>query len=217
MISGDSASTAIIVRDPNIDSKGKAPIEPASPPAAAPKVQLAAISGKNNVRGCRRCIALLDFLLRLCAIGASLAATITMGTTEETLPFSGEFFQYHASYEDLPALTFFVIGNAVTAGYLVLSLPFSLVTVIWPQVLGLKLLLLVLDTVMLALVTSSAASAASIVYLAHNGDPKANWVSICMQFHGFCQRINGAVVASFVASVVLIVLVVMSGLVLRKH
>jgi Domain of unknown function (DUF588) len=45
------------------------------------------------------------------------------------------------------ACRFFVIGNAIAAGYLVLSLPFSAVTVIRSQATGLRLLLLIFDTV----------------------------------------------------------------------
>lgn len=65
--------------------------------------------------------------------------------------------------------------------------------------------------------TAAAAAAAAIVYLAHNGNPNTNWLAICNQFGDFCQKVSGAVVASFVAVLLFVVLVVLSGLVLRKH
>lgn len=71
--------------------------------------------------------------------------------------------------------------------------------------------------VMVALTTAAASSAAAIVYLAHGGSEKANWVAICLRFGSFCQQISGAVVVSFVAVVLLMVLVVMSALAMRKH
>lgn len=67
------------------------------------------------------------------------------------------------------------------------------------------------------LATSAAGSSAAIVYLAHNGNSDANWLAICQQFTDFCQRVSGAVVASFIAVVLLIFLVVLSALALRKH
>lgn len=70
---------------------------------------------------------------------------------------------------------------------------------------------------MVALTTSAAGGAASIVYLAHNGNSDANWPAICQQFNDFCQEISGAVVASFLAVVVLMCLIVLSAFSLLKN
>ena len=51
---------------------------------------------------------------------------------------------------------------------------------------------------MVGMLTAAAAAAAAIVDLAHSGNIRANWVPICMQFHGFCQRTSGSVVASII-------------------
>ena len=56
--------------------------------------------------GWKRGVAIFDFILRLCAIAAALAATTTMGTTDQTLPFFTQFFQFQASYDDLPAFSY---------------------------------------------------------------------------------------------------------------
>ncbi|XP_058088220.1 casparian strip membrane protein 2-like [Magnolia sinica] len=206
-----SATIAIPADSTAAENKGKpanvAPA-PAVPPAAAKKV--------TTKGGWKKGIAVFDFLLRLLAVAAALAATTTMGTTDQTLPFFTQFFQFRASYDDLPALTFFVIANAIVSGYLVLSLPFSIITIVRPHTVGPRLLLLVFDTVMVALSSAAASSAAAIVYLAHTGNSKANWIAICQQFNDFCQRISGAVVASFVTAIVFMLLVVMSALALRK-
>ncbi|XP_057473246.1 casparian strip membrane protein 3-like [Actinidia eriantha] len=166
--------------------------------------------------GWKRGVAIFDFILRLCGITAALAATTTMGTTDQTLPFFTQFFQFQASYDDLPAFSFFVVGNAIASGYLVLSLPFSIVGIVRPQAVGVRLLLLIFDTVMVALTMASAAAAAAIVYLAHNGNSNTNWVAICQQFNDFCQRVSGAVVASFIAAVIFMFLVVFSAVALRN-
>lgn len=70
---------------------------------------------------------------------------------------------------------------------------------------------------LLAFTTAAAASAAAIVYLAHNGNQNTNWLAICQQFNDFCQRVSGAVVASFIAAVIFIFLIVLSAVALRRH
>lgn len=91
-----STSTAINVPESSTDATGK---------AAAVSTPIIATSAMKRLGGWRRGIAILDFILRLCAIVAALAATITMGTTDQTLPFFTQFFQFEASYDDLPTFT----------------------------------------------------------------------------------------------------------------
>ncbi|KAK9734592.1 hypothetical protein RND81_04G150300 [Saponaria officinalis] len=140
-----------------------------------------------------------------------------MGTTNQTLNFFTQFFQFRAHYYDLPAFSFFVAANAIASAYLVLSMPFSLVTIVRPQASAVKFLLLVLDTVAVALTTAGAGAATAIVYLAHQGNTKTNWVAICQQFGSFCQRVSGAVVASFIAAVIFMVLVILSAASLKRR
>lgn len=71
--------------------------------------------------------------------------------------------------------------------------------------------------VILTLATAAGAAAAAIVYLAQNGNPNTNWLSICDQFGNFCQSMNGAVVASFVTVVVLMSLILLSAFALKKN
>ncbi|XVE75924.1 hypothetical protein DITRI_Ditri12bG0130700 [Diplodiscus trichospermus] len=200
MKSGDHAS--IDVPESSAVAKGKAPL------IAAPR---------EPKSGFKKGLGVADFLLRLGAITAALAAAATMGTSDETLPFFTQFFQFEASYDDLPTFMFFVIAMALTGGYLVLSLPFSIVTIVRPHAVAPRLLLFILDIVALTLTTAAGAAAAAIVYLAHNGNPNTNWLAICQQFGDFCQAVSGAVVASFVTVVVLMLLILLSGLALKKH
>ncbi|XP_047309257.1 casparian strip membrane protein 3-like [Impatiens glandulifera] len=166
--------------------------------------------------GYKKGVAIFDFVLRICAFAAALAATATMGTTDQTLPFFTQFFQFQASYDDLPAFEYFVVAMAIVCGYLVLSMPFSIVCIVKPHIVAPRLLLIILDTVVLAFATSAASSAAAIVQLAHEGNPSANWLPICQQFDDFCQKVSGAVVGSFIAILILIFLIVFSAVALRK-
>jgi uncharacterized protein (TIGR01569 family) len=208
------------------DTTGKGPVTAAPPPpAAAPTapVQQQRKSGgvpfllRSGTEGFRRCMAFVDLLLRIVAFGPTLAAAIATGTSNETLSVFTEHFQFRARFDDFPTFTFFLAANAVAAGYLVLSLPFSVVGIIRPKATVVRLLLLIGDMVMVVLVTAAASAAAAIVYVAHEGNRRANWVPICMNFHGFCERTSGSVVASFLAVIVFILLVFLSACAIRRR
>ncbi|OEL29785.1 Casparian strip membrane protein 1 [Dichanthelium oligosanthes] len=224
------AAATVIPIDDVARHHGKATAPPAAassavPAAAAPAAAAATTTAPRKTglpffrradRG-SRCVALIDFVLRIGAFGPALAAAIATGTSDETLSVFTQFFQFHARFDDFPALLFFMVANAIAAGYLVLSLPFSAVVVLRPQAIGLRHLLLVCDTIIVAMLTAAAAAAAAIVNLAHSGNLRANWVPICMQFHGFCQRTSGAVVASFLAVLVFIFLIILGAFAIRKR
>ena len=76
---------------------------------------------------------------------------------------------------------------------------------------------MILLKVMLALVTAGASAAAAIVYLAHKGNVRANWLAICQQFDSFCERISGSLIGSFGAMVVLILLILLSAIALVRR
>ncbi|KAH8485358.1 hypothetical protein Peur_071009 [Populus x canadensis] len=186
--------------------------------SAAAKGTAPLIAASTHVKGgFKKGLAIFDFVLRLGAVVTALAAAATMGTSDQTLPFFTQFFQFQASYDDLPTFQFFVIAMAIVSGYLVLSLPFSIVAIVRPHATGPRLLLIILDTVALTLNTAAAAAAVAIVDLAQNGNSSANWLGICQQFDDFCQKASGAVVASFIAAGVLLFLIVISALALRKR
>ncbi|KAJ8750034.1 hypothetical protein K2173_013949 [Erythroxylum novogranatense] len=217
MQSEKGGEATISIDEPKTDAKEKgiAPV-PATAPAPAPVV--ASKKAAQQPRGgWRKGLAIFDFVLRLCAITASLAATAVMATTQETLPFFTQFFQFQAQYNDLPTLTYFVVANAIASGYLVLSLPFSIVCIIRPQSPGPRLLLIVFDTVVTTLTISAASAAADTVYLAHNGNSSANWNAICQQFNDFCHQTSIAVVASFIASLIFAILIILSAFALKRN
>ncbi|XP_024985439.1 casparian strip membrane protein 1-like [Cynara cardunculus var. scolymus] len=207
-------STAISIVETPKERKGKAPLLAAPPGGSSSStkpvvVQPAAAATKGDRY--KRGLAVFDVVVRLAGVATALAAAIAMASTEQTLPFFTQFFQFQAGYDDLPAFTFFVVANAITASYLVLSIPISIVCIIRPHTIKPRVVLMFFDTAMVALTTSAAGGAASIVYLAHNGNGDANWPAICQQFNDFCQKASGAVVASFLSVVVLMVLVVLSA------
>lgn len=48
-------------------------------------------------------LAIFDLILRISALVTCLAAATAMGTAEQTLPFTTQFFKFDAGYDDMPA------------------------------------------------------------------------------------------------------------------
>ncbi|KAL4591822.1 hypothetical protein LXL04_004795 [Taraxacum kok-saghyz] len=214
---GEATAVNIVEETPK-ERKGKAPLL-AAPPAGGSSTSSSSKSKLLRMvqpaaaakGGYRRGLAVFDVVLRIAGIATALGAAIAMGSTDQTLPFFTQFFQFKASYDDVSAFSFFLIANAITASYLALTIPISIVFILRPQSIKLRVVLMFFDTVMVALTTSAAGGAASIVYLAHNGNSDANWPALCQQFNDFCQKTSGATVASFLSVVILMILVVLSA------
>ncbi|KAK8957432.1 hypothetical protein KSP39_PZI001582 [Platanthera zijinensis] len=230
---GATSSTTIDIGSTDAVTKGIAPPPPATkdvlpPPAAAPLPPPPPPRRRflfsrffrgdaKTPRGRKRGLAIFDFFLRLFAIAALVAAIASMGTDDETLPFVTFNFQFHANFADFPALLFFVIADAIALGYLVLSIPLSIACIIRPALACPRLFLLTFDLIAFALTVAGSSAAAAIVYLAHTGSSKANWLAFCIRFQDFCQQSSGAVIASLVGAAILLLIVALSALSLRRR
>ncbi|KAK6128358.1 hypothetical protein DH2020_012639 [Rehmannia glutinosa] len=175
------------------------------------------ISGSAPKTGVNRGVAVLDFILRIVAIIATLASAIAMGTTNESLPFFTQFIRFRAKYNDLPTFTFFVVANSIVSAYLVLSLALSIFHILKSGAQKSRVVLIFFDTAMLALLSAGASAAAAIVYLAHKGNTRTNWFAICQQFNSFCERISGSLIGSFGGMIVFILLILTSALTLSRR
>ncbi|KAL4339083.1 hypothetical protein AHAS_Ahas12G0274700 [Arachis hypogaea] len=195
------SSTIDIVPESSNVIKGKAPL----------------LGAPQRPGGWKKGLAIMDFILRLGAVAAALGAAATMATADQTLPFFTQYFQFEASYDSFTTFTFFVITLALVSGYLVLSLPISIVAIVRPHAVGPRIFLIILDTIFLTLATSSAGAAASIVYLEHNGEQDPNWLAICNQYGTFCMQTSEAVISSFLAVVSFVIIIIINTLALGKH
>jgi len=177
----------------------------------------------------RSSLFVVDLILRLLAIGATLAAAIVMGTNKQTvtmavavgpngLPILGRL---HAKYHYSPAFIFFVVANAVACGYTALSLILSVTGKLaarsgaYPSASAFHLA--VADLVMVALVSAGSSAAAAIAYVGYKGNSHTRWAKICGEFDRFCHHTAGAVVVSFVGVIIFMILTVMSVYSLYKR
>ena len=87
-------SATITIQEPN----------PTGSKAETKKV-VTVIGSSRSADGLKRGLAIFDFILRLAALAAALGATISMGTSDQTLNFFTQFFQFRARFDDLPAFS----------------------------------------------------------------------------------------------------------------
>ncbi|KAK7362369.1 hypothetical protein VNO77_04480 [Canavalia gladiata] len=167
--------------------------------------------------GFKRGLSIVDFILRIVAAISTLGSALGMGTTRETLPFATRFVKFRAVFNDLPTFVFFVISNSIVCGYLVLSLVLSFFHIVKITAVKSRVLQVFLDTLMFGLLTTGASAAAAIVYVAHYGNPNANWFPFCRQYNRFCERISGSLVGSYIAVVLFIILILMSAISISRQ
>lgn len=81
------------------------PAEPSGVSKA--KAHHVVVTSNSEERGrMKKGVGIIDFVLRLGAIVSALAAAATMGTSDQSLPFFTQFFQFEASYDDMPTFEY---------------------------------------------------------------------------------------------------------------
>ncbi|KAK7312804.1 hypothetical protein VNO77_36950 [Canavalia gladiata] len=157
---------------------------------------------------------LCHLLLRFLAFGATLSGVIVMVTSHERSAFIT--LSSEVKYTNSSSLKYFVIANSVVTvyGFLVLFLPPR--SLLWR-------LVVVLDLVLMMLLMSSFSAALAIAEVAKKGNSYAAWLPICDLVPKFCNQVQGALIAGFVAIIIYMILLLHSihnaidPLLLRKY
>ncbi|OAY83704.1 CASP-like protein 1B1, partial [Ananas comosus] len=141
----------------------------------------------------------LPVVLRVAILLATGGATLGMGLNKQsktavvavvgTTPISQTFV---AQFQDTPAFVYFVIANAIASFYNLLVL------VLQPHLKG-------------------KAHNIWVLIFDMNGNQHARWNPICDNFGAFCCRGAIALAESFVGSLLLLILNVLSTVTLRKN
>ncbi|KAL1804312.1 hypothetical protein DCAR_0935969 [Daucus carota subsp. sativus] len=171
---------------------------------------------KSPAAGINRGMTILDVILRLVAIASTVAGAVVMATSDQQLQFFTQVAVFNVEYDDFSTLRYFVVINSLAAAYFALSIPLALMQIARSAAKQSRALLIIMDTVTLGLLMSAASAAAAILFLAHNGNNSANWNSICNQFTDFCHRASGSLIGSFIAIVILMLLIFMSTAALAR-
>ncbi|XP_004488207.1 CASP-like protein 1B1 [Cicer arietinum] len=155
--------------------------------------------------------------LRVIAFFATASATLVMGLNKQTkslivgtigsTPIRATL---SAKFSQTPAFVFFVIanGNASLHNLLMISMD-----VLGPQYnyKGLRLALIaILDMLTMALASAGDGAATFMSELGKNGNSHARWNKICDKFESYCNRGGGALIASFIGFILLLIITIMS-------
>ncbi|CAJ2661593.1 CASP-like protein 9-like [Trifolium pratense] len=155
--------------------------------------------------------------LRVVAFFATAAATFVMALNKQTkslivgtigsTPITATL---SAKFNQTPAFVFFVIanGNASLHNLVMIALD-----ILGPQYdyKGLRLALIaILDMLTMALASAGDGAATFMSELGRNGNSHARWNKICDKFESYCNRGGGALIASFIGFILLLIIAVMS-------
>ncbi|KAL5839562.1 hypothetical protein ACOSQ3_012254 [Xanthoceras sorbifolium] len=141
-------------------------------------------------------------LLRLLALGATVAAIAVMVTSHDSTVVLNLTFS--AKYSNDPVFKYFVVAEAIAGGYSLLVLfLFSKQSKLWR-------LIIILDVVVTALLISSISAALAIAHVGKKGNSHAGWLPICGQVPKFCDHVTGSLIAGFAAAIIYLLLLLSS-------
>ncbi|GJM95172.1 hypothetical protein PR202_ga11880 [Eleusine coracana subsp. coracana] len=179
-------------------------------PSAAPT---AATSTSTILQVRERFMALQPIVLRASAILATAVAAAVMGLNTQsytavvaiigTRPLMQTFT---AKFSDTPA--YFVTANAIAGAY---NLAVLLMRRLILRRRTASLIVHMLDMVIMVMLATGAATAASMAYLGKNGNLHTRWNPICDKFGSFCNRGGIALVSSFIGVALMLALNLLSA------
>ncbi|XP_030480802.1 CASP-like protein 1B2 [Cannabis sativa] len=162
------------------------------------------------------------FMLRLACFLATASATIVMALNKEkktlvvaTIGTSPVTATLTAKFQYDPAFVFFVVANGLASLHNLLMIALD----IFKHKLSDKGLCLVIipifDMLIVALAAAGDGAATFMAELGKNGNSHARWNKICDKFGTYCERGEGALIASFIGLILLLVITVLS--ILKLH
>ncbi|XP_059669014.1 CASP-like protein 1B1 [Cornus florida] len=161
-------------------------------------------------------------LVRIITFFATVSATIVMALNKETktlvvatIGSTPINVTLTAKFQHTPAFVFFVIANGMASFHNMLMLVADFIGDKFDYKGFRFVIIAVLDMMVLGLVSGGASAAAFMGELGRNGNSHARWNKICDNFHTFCDHGSGALIASFIGLLLLIIINVMS--IIRLH
>ncbi|URE41977.1 CASP-like protein [Musa troglodytarum] len=163
---------------------------------------------------------LLDFGLRVLLFASAVSGIVVMVTSKQTelipvsvAPSSQIFFiSRDAKFQHSPAFIYLVAALSVTGLYSIITMLVSLSSIASPSPSPRTLFLLILfDTLLAGVMASATGNAGSVAYIGLKGNSHVNWNKICNVYGKFCRHVGSSTAVSLVASIVLVLLVVLSS------
>ncbi|KFK30020.1 hypothetical protein AALP_AA7G207300 [Arabis alpina] len=114
--------------------------------------------------------------------------------------------------------TYFVVALSVACFYSILSTFATLSAIKKPSSSAILLLnLAIMDVLMVGIVASATGAGGGVAYLGLKGNKDVRWRKICDIYDKFCRHTGGAIAVSLAASVILVLLSIISIFSLYKR
>ncbi|KAL7618981.1 hypothetical protein Lser_V15G04082 [Lactuca serriola] len=156
-------------------------------------------------------------LLRVVALFATATATIVMALNKEAHTFvvatvgnTPVKLTLTAKFQHNPANVMFVIANGVATLHSLLMLSLCFVSNKY-DLKGLRsVTVATLDMMMIALVSGATTATVFMGELARHGNSHARWNKICNNFERYCNQGSGAIAASYIGILFLMIVFVVN-------
>ncbi|XP_052190181.1 CASP-like protein 1 [Diospyros lotus] len=164
-----------------------------------------------------------DVVLRVLLFAAALTAVVVMVSAKQTvfvpLTSSSPFLlvPLKAKFRHSPAFVYFVAALSVAGLYSIITIAISFLALLKPSS-STKLLahFVIFDVLILGIVAAATGAAAAVAYIGLKGNSHVGWTKVCNVYDKFCRHIAGSISVSLFASIVLVLLVILSAYSLSK-
>ncbi|KGN57071.1 CASP-like protein 1E2 [Cucumis sativus] len=165
----------------------------------------------------------VEMVFRVLGFVLSFVAAIVVGLNNQTkvVPLAVSLnsppldYTFIAKWHYLSAFVYLLATNIIACSYSFLSLFLLLKNKSKDNILG--LLIIVLDTVMVALLFSGSGAAGAVGVIAYQGNTHVQWNKVCDIYGRFCKQVAASTVLSLAGAVVFMSLVVLASVGLQKR
>ncbi|XP_055818285.1 CASP-like protein 1 [Solanum dulcamara] len=158
--------------------------------------------------------AVADLVLRFLVFASALVSVVVMSTSKQTemLPTPRP-----ATFNQSPALIYFVVALSVAGFFSIITTLGSLYSIIKPGCYA-KIIshFIVIDVLLIGIVASATGAAASVTYIGLKGNTHVGWGKVCTLYGKFCRYLGASIGVSLFATVMLVLLVLLSVYSLSK-
>ncbi|XP_059648917.1 CASP-like protein 1 [Cornus florida] len=157
----------------------------------------------------------VDLVLRFLLFASTLISVVVMVTSKQTklIPVMGIPFPVllSAKFNHSPAFIYFVAALSVACFYSIITTVVSFFALLKPGC-STKLLFhfVIIDVVMLGIVASATGAAGGVAYIGLRGNKHVGWQKVCNNYDKFCEHVGASIFLSLFASVLLLLLVLLS-------
>ncbi|XP_068664331.1 CASP-like protein 1D1 [Aristolochia californica] len=160
-------------------------------------------------------LSVVDFAVRLLVFASSLTALLVVVTSKQTeivtVPVLLLQVVRSAKFQHSPAFVYFVVAMSVACAYSIITMAASLSSIFKSSPSSKSLLLLVFfDALMAGIVASATGAAGGVAYIGLKGNTHVGWMKICGTFDKFCRHVGSSIALAVFASILLVLLVMIS-------